>query len=53
MTRMARQARSEVYECRFREHLDHSRAGMFEGLEMKQEPDECASPGALGEGRTR
>jgi hypothetical protein len=30
--------KAQVYEIRFRGHLDRSRAQMFEGLEMAQEP---------------
>jgi hypothetical protein len=30
--------KAQVYEIRFRGHLDRSRAHLFEGLEMAQEP---------------
>jgi len=32
-------SKPQVYEIRFRGHLDVRRAQMFEGLEMAQEPD--------------
>lgn len=32
-------SKAEIYEIRFRGHLDVRRAQMFEGLEMLREPD--------------
>jgi hypothetical protein len=39
MTRRAGWGKPQVYEIRFSGHVDRSRAQMFEGLAMTQEPN--------------